>query len=267
VILAHAKAVKTFREKYQKTQGGTIGICLNTDYGEPYDPSSQDDIDAVNTMLEFSYGWYQDPLYFGKYPDSMVELVTDNRLPSFTEEESEMVKGSFDFLGLNHYTSKFIHYSGEVGRDHDSDGRYWASAYNIYGEIIGPVAGVFWLNVYPQGIRKLLNWIDKRYDHHPIYVFENGVSVPGENELAVEDAVHDQFRLDYYKDYIQNVEWAIEDGVDVVGYFAWSLMDNFEWTDGYSIRFGMVYIDYENDQKRYIKDSANWYSDLISSHK
>mmetsp|Transcript_21894 Transcript_21894/g.21075 ORF Transcript_21894/g.21075 Transcript_21894/m.21075 type:complete len:181 (+) Transcript_21894:1-543(+) len=177
-----------------------------------------------------------------------------------------MVKGSFDFLGLNHYTSKFIHHSGEIGKDFSSDGRYWADSYNNNGEIIGPLADSVWLNVYPQGIRKLLNWIDKRYDHHPIYVFENGVSVPGENELAVEDAVHDQFRLDYYKDYIQNVEWAIEDGVDVIGYFAWSVMDNFEWADGYSVRFGMVYVDYEDNQKRYIKDSAYWYSDWIKKH-
>jgi len=92
-----------------------------------------------------------------------------------------MIKGSYDFLGLNHYTSKYIHYTGDIGRDYGSDGRYWESATNINGDLIGPYADSSWLNVYPPGLRKLLNWIDERYDHLPIYVFENGVSVPGES--------------------------------------------------------------------------------------
>jgi beta-glucosidase len=120
--------------------------------------------------------------------------------------------------------------------------------------------------VYPQGLRKLLKWIDKRYDHMPIYIFENGVSVPGETQLPIAEAVHDDFRTEYYKGYINAMEEAIkEDGVDVRGYFAWSLMDNFEWADGYNVRFGMVYVDYA-DQTRYIKDSAFWYSDWVKSH-
>jgi beta-glucosidase len=105
-----------------------------------------------------------------------------------------------------------------------------------------------WLLVYPQGLRGLLKWVDKRYNHTPVYVFENGVSVPGETSLPIEEAVHDTFRLNYYNDYISNMASAInEDGVDVRGYFAWSLMDNFEWADGYNVRFGMVYVDYNDN--------------------
>jgi beta-glucosidase len=79
--------------------------------------------------------------------------------------------------------------------------------------------------------------------------------------MSLTDAVHDSFRLDFYKGYIQNAIEAITiDGVNLKGYFAWSLMDNFEWADGYSTRFGMVYVDYKNNQKRYVKDSLIWYS-------
>lgn len=198
----------------------------------------------------------------------MRNMITDNRLPEFSAEESQIVKGAYDFLGLNHYTSKFVHHSGDIGRDYGDDGRFWTSSTDKNGNLIGPYAECTWLNVYPLGMRKLLNWIDKRYNHPPIYVFENGVSVPGETKLPLADALHDSFRLNYYKDYIQNMEDAIQyDGVDVRGYFAWSLIDNFEWANGYNVRFGMVFIDFENNQERHIKDSAYWYSDWIKSKR
>ena len=85
--------------------------------------------------------------------------------------------------------------------------------------------------------------------------------MPGESQMKISDAVHDQFRIEYYKGYIQNVIDAVTlDGVKLGGYFGWSLLDNFEWADGYSTRFGMTYVDYKNDQKRYMKDSIIWYS-------
>jgi len=160
-------------------------MTVNTDFGEPWDPSNANDIASVNTKAEFEQAYYHDPIFFGKYPDSMVNLISDNRLPSFTQEESDLIKGSADFLGMNHYTTKYVRYTGEVGRDYKSDGRYVESATNINGEVIGPSAESSWLNVYPLGLRKLLNWIDKRYDHVPIYIFENGVSVPGETQMAI----------------------------------------------------------------------------------
>jgi beta-glucosidase len=92
-------------------------------------------------------------------------------------------------------------------------------------------------------------------------MFENGVSVPGESQLPISQAVHDDFRVNMYRDYIANIIDAITvDGVNLKSYFGWSLMDNFEWDDGYNSRFGMTYVDYKNDQKRYLKDSIIWYS-------
>ncbi len=97
-------------------------------------------------------------------------------------------------------------------------------------------------------------------------MFENGVSVPKENDMPIQEALKDSFRIEFYKGYIQSViDSVVKDGVDVRGYFAWSLMDNFEWADGYSVRFGLTYVDYKNNQTRYIKDSYKWYSNFIKT--
>ena len=173
-----------------------------------------------------------------------------------------MVKGSFDFIGMNHYTTNY--YKDDPtnpGIGWFDDQKNIATPYGPDGKPIGPQAQSGWLFVYPEGIRGVLNWVSNRYGSPKIVIFENGVSVPGENEMKISDAVHDQFRVDFYKGYIQNVIDAVTlDGVKLGGYFGWSLLDNFEWADGYSTRFGMTYVDYKNDQKRYMKDSIIWYS-------
>ena len=117
-------------------------------------------------------------------------------------------------------------------------------------------------------MRKLLNWIDQRYEHPAIYVFENGVSVPGESSLPIEQALNDTFRVNYLDGYINSMLDAINiDKVNVKGYFAWSNLDNFEWSDGYTTRFGLIYVDYANNQTRYLKESAYWYSEFIHSQE
>lgn len=118
--------------------------------------------------------------------------------------------------------------------------------------------------MYPEGLRSLLNWVNTRYDKPKIYIFENGVSVPKENSKPIVEAVQDKFRIDYLRQHLDQLENAIfEDNINIRGYFAWSLMDNFEWGDGYSVRFGLVYIDYQNNQTRILKDSSKWYANLI----
>ena len=115
----------------------------------------------------------------------MKDLITDHRLPVFTDEEKTLLKGSFDFLGLNHYASKYAKYTGNIGRDFSNDGRVDQSDYDKNGNLIGPFADSTWLTIYSPGFRKLLAWIDKRYNHPKIYVFENGVSVPGETSKPI----------------------------------------------------------------------------------
>ena len=223
-------------------------MANNIDYMLPYDINNQDDIEAANRQQAFQFGWYVDPLVFGKYPDEMTATVTDGRLPTFTPEESAMVKGSYDYIGFNQYTSTYIMNTNNPGGDWGSDTHTSMNAVNATGHRIGPVAQSPWLNVYPEGIRGSINWVNKRYNQPVIYIFENGVSVPGETELPLTQALHDSFRIDFYKGYIDNVIKSVtEDGIDVRGYFAWSLMDNFEWADGYSTRFGLTYVDYKNN--------------------
>jgi len=107
---------------------------------------------------------------------------------------------------------------------------------NKQGESVGPITQSPWLRPNPQGFRNLLNWISNRYDHPPIYVTENGTSILHENDLSREEILKDEFRVKYFEDYVQAMAQAsAEDGVDVRGYFGWSLMDNFEWAEGYEV--------------------------------
>ena len=158
-----------------------------------------------------------------------------------------------------------MYWTGTGGTDYGSDSRTGGSVTDVNGHLIGPQAESSWLFVYPPGIRGLLNWVGDRYGNPDIYIFENGVSVPGENSMPLDEALHDTFRVEYYQNYTEQVQKAVdEDDINCKGYFAWSFMDNFEWADGYSVRFGMVYIDYDNNQTRYVKDSAKWFSEFIS---
>ena len=197
----------------------------------------------------------------------MKSRVTDGRLPAFTDDEKQMLKeGGVDFIGVNHYTSSYAKKGTVVLNNWYSDKGVDTSDKNATGYLIGPYAESNWLRVVPSGIRDLVNWIADRYTDAPIIIFENGVSVPKENTFPIAQAVHDQFRVNYYKGYIKNLIDAITlDGINVTGYFAWSFMDNFEWADGYSVRFGMTYVDYDNGQQRWLKDSAIWYSKFIQT--
>ena len=106
--------------------------------------------------MAFRYGWIADLLVFGKHPDIMIEYISGGRLPTFSDEESKLIKGSFDFLGLDYYTSAFIQHTGLVGNVYDTDGRYAVSSTDAFGNEIGPLAGNDWLYIYPAGIRSML---------------------------------------------------------------------------------------------------------------
>jgi len=271
-LLAHAAAVQVYRTKYQGSQNGKIGITLNTDWNEPL-TDSQDDRIAAQRYQEFQLGWFSDPVIFGDYPASMKERV-GQRLPIFTDEEKKSLRGSLDFLGLNHYTSKYVSLNKSASIhdppvDWSHDIGCIAQVVDKDGKQIGPMADSSWLYVVPWGMRKILNWIKNRYDNIPVYITENGVDSPGESDLPIQQALNDTFRLNYLQSYITEVSKAVnEDKCNVQAYFVWSLMDNFEWADGYSKRFGIHYVDYSSPDKiRYRKQSTIWYSQLIREHQ
>jgi beta-glucosidase len=231
----------------------------------PWDPEDPLDVEAAERKLEFSISWFADPIYFGHYPASMVKQLGD-RLPTFTPEEAALVKGSNDFYGMNHYTANYIKHKDTPAEADDFLGNLETLFESKAGENIGPETQSFWLRPNPQGFRDLLGWLSKRYNHPKIYCTENGTSLKGENDLPLEKILEDDFRADYFRGYIGALADAVEkDGVDVRAYLAWSLMDNFEWAEGYETRFGVTFVDYEGGQKRYPKKSAKIVGPLFES--
>ncbi|KAH7116653.1 glycoside hydrolase family 1 protein [Dactylonectria estremocensis] len=256
IILAHALAVKAYREDFKPNQGGEIGITLSGDATYPWDSEDNKDIEACDRKLEFTIAWFADPIYFGEYPVSMRKQL-GNRLPTFTPEEAALVKGSNDFYGMNHYTANYIKHKVGSPSDDDFLGNVEALFSSKSGECIGPPTQSAWLHPNPQGFRDLLNWLSERYEYPKIYVTENGTSLKGENQMRLEQVIEDDFRVKYFEDYVKTMaKAAVEDGINVKAYLAWSLLDNFEWAEGYETRFGLCFVDHENDQKRCPKKSA-----------
>ncbi|CAA7404559.1 unnamed protein product [Spirodela intermedia] len=257
-LLAHASAVDVYRKKFKAKQGGEIGLVVDCEWAEPFSDRIEDK-SAAERRIDFQLGWFLDPIFFGDYPKTMRARLGSN-LPQFSDREKELLHRSLDFVGLNHYTSRLIAHmpstSDQFYQVQEIEGIVnWPG-----GEAIGPRAASDWLYVVPWGLRKVLNYIAKKYENPMIYVTENGMDDEDSKVSALEQALDDKMRVDYFKGYLASVAQAISDGVDVRGYFAWSLLDNFEWAQGYTKRFGLVYVDYKNGLSRHPKASALWFS-------
>ncbi|GJN27288.1 hypothetical protein PR202_gb15300 [Eleusine coracana subsp. coracana] len=183
----------------------------------------------------------------------------------FTMEQSELVKGSFDFIGLNYYTANYadnLPPSNGLNNSYNTDSR--ANLTGVRNGIpIGPQAASPWLYIYPRGFRELLIYVKENYGNPTIYITENGVDEANNKSLSLHDALKDDVRVDYYKRHLIALQSAIRDGANVKGYFAWSLLDNFEWGNGYTVRFGINFVDYSDGLKRYPKSSAHWFKDFL----
>ena len=260
LLLAHGLAVQAYREGHY---GGQIGIANNCDFREPLTDSAEDHA-AAQESLEFFYGWLTDPVVFGEYPAIMRERL-GNRLPSFTAEENALLKGSVDFLGLNHYTTHYASRSNQVENRiaaEDGNGGMMADQQVcLSADPEWPVTSMGWF-VVPWGFRKMLTWIHRRYAGLPIYVTENGTALADNN---VGTAIDDHERVVFIQHYTAAMKQAIaEDGVNVKGYFAWTLMDNFEWCRGYDMRFGLIFCDFKT-LERTPKASYHAYREIIKS--
>lgn len=251
LILAHAHAVKIYRDEFKPSQHGEIGITLNGDWVEPWDESPEN-VQAAQDKMDAAIGWFADPIYLGhNYPASMRKMLSD-RLPTFTPEELALVHGSSDFYGCNFYTTNTIK-AGCVVED-EINGNTTLCFDRPDGSVIGPESDLGWLRDVPWGFRKHLNYLYSKYQK-PIYITENGYAVKGESQMSAEDAVKDADRVTYYRGYLDAVRGAVEDGADIRSYFAWSFHDNFEWASGLGPRFGCVRVDYDTFE-RTPKDSA-----------
>ncbi|XP_042480093.1 beta-glucosidase 24-like isoform X2 [Macadamia integrifolia] len=253
-LLAHAAAVNLYRKKYKKPQKGKIGITLVTNWMVPYS-RSKSDIAAAHRAIDFTLGWFMNPLTYGDYPDSMRALVGD-RLPKFSKKQSRMVKGSLDFLGFNYYTANYasdahLRSTGYLSSTTDSRVNLTVSR---NGTLIGPA-----------GIREILIYIKEKYRNPIIFITENGFGESNNSSLPLQEALKDDRRIDFYLRHLWYLRRAIENGVDVRGYFAWSLLDNFEWANGYTMRFGSYYVDYKDGLKRYAKHSTIWFKKFLKN--
>ncbi|XP_068646051.1 beta-glucosidase 46-like isoform X1 [Aristolochia californica] len=267
MILSHAHAVHIYRTKYKKDQGGTIGIVLNTIWFEPISNSSRD-VAAAERARAFLINWFLDPIIFGKYPEKMKELIGCS-LPTFLRKDLKTLDKATDFIGINHYTSLYVKdcldaacQSGMGSRR--SEGLACQTGTRD-GVPIGEPTGMEWYYVYPQGMEKVLTYLKERYDKTAIFVAENGYPDADSPHESTESYLHDVKRVEYMSSYLNSLAAAIRNGVDVRGYFVWSLVDNFEWIFGFTQRFGLYYVDFTT-LKRTPKLSATWYRHFIAKH-
>jgi len=246
LLLAHAAAV----EAYRADGRNSVGLVVNL---EPKYAATDSEVDRAATARADAYmnRHYLDPVLLGTYPEELADIFGP-AWPEFPAAELERIRQPIDFLGVNYYTRN-------VTRDDP------AALPVRAGRVRQPRHAhteTDW-EVYPDGLFDTLKWVRQRYGPMPLYVTENGAAFY-DPPAATNGRVDDPLRVEYYHNHIAAVQRAIRDGVDVRGYFAWSLLDNFEWAHGYSKRFGIVHVDYET-QKRTPKASAVYYSEVIAS--
>ena len=191
---------------------------------------------------------WSDPVVLGKYPEDGLKMYKEY-LPEITDEDMKLISQPIDFYAQNLYNGHAI----KAGKHGEVE---YADRYPGF-----PKTAIQW-PVTPECMRWATRFLYERYQL-PIYISENGMSA--HDVVSLDGKVHDPNRIDFLHRYLIELEKATDDGVDVAGYFHWSFMDNFEWTKGYSERFGLIFVDYTT-QKRIPKDSAYWYKEWIENH-
>ncbi|XP_050371028.1 beta-glucosidase 47 isoform X2 [Argentina anserina] len=267
IILSHAAAVNIYRTKYQKKQGGSTGIVMNSIWFEPISSSLEDKL-AAERAQSFFFNWFLDPILHGRYPAEMHELLGDD-LPVFSKFDREILKTGLDFIGINHYTSFYakdcMFSPCEPGKGASRIEGYALRTALKDGVYIGEPTSIEGLYVYPEGMQKAVTYIKERYNNTPMFITENGYGVEEMPNSTDDELLHDVKRVEYLRSYFEALADTMSDGADVRGYFVWSLLDNFEWTYGYTIRFGLYRVDY-GTLKRTPRLSAAWYRQFIADN-
>lgn len=251
LLLSHGLTVPRLRAASKP--GTQVGITLNFTPVYPADerPETQRDLAIADA---FSNRWFLDPLYRGSYPD---ELFTGMQLnpPQMQEGDMAIISTPIDFLGVNNYSRAVIR------------GRASSEPLDSNNSVV-PVPGACYTEmgweIYPQGLTDLLVRLHRDYAVPTLYVTENGAAFA--DHWDGNGPVNDPRRVSFLREHIQAVAQAMEQGAPLKGYFVWSLIDNFEWAEGYSKRFGIVYVDYAS-QRRIVKASGTWYANFIAAYK
>nr|XP_025633766.1 beta-glucosidase 11 isoform X1 [Arachis hypogaea] len=256
MLLAHASAATLYRNKYQDKQHGFIGFNLLT-FGFVPLTNTSEDIIAAQRAQDFFLGWFLSPFIFGDYPETMKKNV-GSRLPIFTESESNLVKGSIDFVGINFYYSYFVKDNPRSlyikDRDYTADMAVELTAYTSE-ETSKDEA-----QIIPWTLEGLLDSLKNIYGDFPIYIHENGLQTHRNSSLE------DWPRIKYLQEYIGSILDMLRNGHDIRGYFVWSFMDVFELLGGYESTFGLYYIDLNDPTlRRQPKLSSQWYSNFLNN--
>ncbi|XP_058227505.1 beta-glucosidase 11-like isoform X1 [Rhododendron vialii] len=253
ILLAHASAASLYKNKYQGRQKGFIGINIFAYWFVPY-TNATEDVVATQRAKDFMIGWFVNPLVFGDYPD-IVKKNAGTRIPAFSNLESKQVKGSFDFVGVNHYFTGYIKNNPNKlkmdNRDFNAD--MAADMIFVHGDTPPDQ-----LPITFSGLAEVLEYFKQVYGNPPIYIHENGLQTLHSSTLD------DMPRVKYLCGFIGSLLDALRNGSNARGYFIWSFLDVFELLDGYNSAFGLYYVDMDDkDLKRYPKLSAHWYSKFL----
>lgn len=245
--LAHGLGVEAIREV---TPNVPVGLVLNA-HSVIAGSESTEDKAASERAFDFHNGAFFGPLFKGEYPPALLEALGD-RMPKIEEGDLATISGKLDWWGLNYYTPMRV--ADDAARSGEFPWTKDAPPKSDQKTDIG------W-EIYAPALKLLVEDLYRRYDLPEMYITENGAAY--NMGVGADGEVDDQPRLDYYADHLSVCADLISDGFPLRGYFAWSLMDNFEWAKGYQMRFGLVHVDYET-QIRTIKKSGKWYSALAS---
>lgn len=245
ILLAHGLGMQVLRKNASHALNG---IVLNF---TPCYSASDSEADKLATEMADQYinQWYMQPVMEGSYP-YVIDALADSDKPPIESGDMEIICQPLDFIGINFYTR--LHYSAP----HKAEDLFHEHAHQA------PMTDIGW-EIYPEALRELLVSLNERYKLPPVYITENGAAMA---DVVQDGMVDDEDRIDYYTGHLNAVNEAMKSGVKVSGYFAWSLMDNFEWAEGYEKRFGLVYVDFET-QERTFKNSAKAYQRLLASRK
>ncbi|WP_028974128.1 GH1 family beta-glucosidase [Spirochaeta cellobiosiphila] len=250
VLVSHGMAIRAMRSTGQDLN---LGIAPNFLPSYPQDPDKERDRKAAANFDGYFNRWFLDPLVGRGYPEDMLNLYGP-LCPKVESGDMEIIASDIDFLGVNYYNSNWYTWSEEDKLLHtasvDQPHLEWTADRDIY----------------PEGLYDTLERLYKDYGFKSLYVTENGAAYDDHIDSLDSNRVHDPGRVKFLQDHFDQALRAVKDNIPLNGYFVWSLMDNFEWAAGYTIRYGLHYVDYDT-QQRIPKDSALWYKDFIDSGK